>query len=219
MPSKRQFVQTAVTCAFAAATVMGLGASSYAQTSIPNTSPAPRASAEDPTPPKARALTAAEIHRKGLSQYIDMSRQQETPPTIIDASKNKLAAGVLAPTRKPQKSSAQNLASGCWYLQTGYSAPNLGGTADHTWCGDGVQVTYTSASCTGGTNWPTYRYEGCQSIESYGVGWNVWDVTDRWHFCTFYNPQTGGCGSRIHPWQKNRYGANGQVWLLGWGNN
>lgn len=219
MPSKRQFVRTTVTCALAAATVMSLGAFSYAQTSIPAASPTPQSRAADPIEPKGRALTAAEIRRKGLSQYVDLSNLRETPPRIVDASRNRSTADVLAPVKRPSKSSNRTYASGCWYLQTGYGAPNLGGTADHTWCGDGNRVTYTSASCTGGSSGPTYRYEGCQTVESYGVNWNVWDVTDRWHFCTQYNPQTGACASRIHPWQKNRYSANGQVWLLGWSNS
>ncbi|MDP9860973.1 MULTISPECIES: hypothetical protein [Streptosporangium] len=216
MPSKRRLIQAAAGCAFTAAAVLSLGASSSAQSSVPDISPAsPPSVTEPPAKPKARALTAREIKQQGLDRYIDMSRQRETAPTLVDASQSKAAASVPTPAMKAGAGTT-GLASGCWYLQTGYGSATLGGTADHTWCGDGASVTYTSASCTGSTNWPTYRYEGCQNNSSYGVGWNVWDVTDRWHFCTAYRPSTGACGSRSHPWQKNRYGANGQVWFLGW---
>jgi hypothetical protein len=218
MPSKRQFIRTTVSCAFAAAAVLGLGGSSFAQSNIPDPPPPPQPSVtEPPATPKARALTADEIRKRGLDKYIDMSRQKETPPTLADASRGKLAGNVLTPAKRPSKAGAARLASGCWYLETGYGAANLTGTASHTWCGDGSWVTYTSASCTGSTSWPTYRYESCQNNQSYGVGWNIWDVTDRWRFCTSYSPYTGVCSARINPWQQNRYGANGQVWLLGWG--
>lgn len=219
MPLMRRSVRAAVSCAFAAAAVVSLGASSSAQTSIPDTSPTPQLSVAEPPPkPKARALTADEIRSKGLAQYIDMSRQKEIAPTLIDGSQGKFAASVPTPVKKPAKASSRTYTSGCWYLETQSGSATYPGVAYHTWCGDGVQITYTSASCTGSTSGPTRRYEGCQNIQNYGLGWNVWDVTDKWHFCTAYNSYTGVCSARIHPWQKNRYDANGQVWLLGWGN-
>ncbi|WP_433374839.1 hypothetical protein [Streptosporangium sp. CA-115845] len=218
MPLNRRFARVTVSCAFAAIAVLSLGAFSPVPPASPGGSPASPVQRVDPPPrPTARALTADEIRRRGLDKYIDMSRQQETPPRIVDTNQGKFASGILSPARQFSNTSG-NFTSGCWYLTTTYGAPGLSGVGYHTWCGNGAQVTYTSASCTGSTNLPTYMYEGCQNIQAYGVGWNVWDVTDGWRFCTSYNPYTGVCSSRSYPWQKNRYGANGQVWLLGWGN-
>ncbi|WP_326828640.1 hypothetical protein OIE13_21985 [Streptosporangium sp. NBC_01810] len=230
MPLKRRFARATVSCAFAAAAVLSLGAfspvpptspdgspASTVQPASPDGSPTSMIQRVDPPPrPTARALTADEIRRRGLDKYIDMSLQQETPPRIVDTNQGKFASGILSPARQFSNTSS-NFTSGCWYLTTTYGAPGRNGAAYHTWCGNGAQVTYTSASCTGSTNLPSYMYEGCQNIQAYGVGWNVWDVTDGWRFCTSYNPYTGVCSSRAYPWQKNRYGANGQVWLLGWG--
>ncbi|WP_329091404.1 hypothetical protein [Streptosporangium sp. NBC_01469] len=233
MPLKRRFARVTVSCAFAVAAVLSLGAFSPVPPSIPDNPPAPQpwepalqswepapqpGEVAPPPKPTVRALTAAEIREKGLDQYIDMSRQQETVPSVVDTSQGKFASDLLSPTKRPGNVSSADSATGCWYLTTTYGAPALQGSAYHTWCGDGVLVTYTSATCTGSTSLSTYIYEGCQNVQAYGVGWNVWDVTDRWRFCTAYDRLTGVCSARIYPWQKNRYGANGQLWLLGWGN-
>ncbi|MGC5012425.1 hypothetical protein ACLQ2R_16800 [Streptosporangium sp. DT93] len=178
----------------------------------------PRAATPPPVPaPRVRALSAEEIRTRGLDRYIDMSRQRETSPTVIDASRTGFPGGVLVPSRRPAGYGVSDQRSGCWYLTTTYGPPSLRGAAHHTWCGDGIRVTYTSAGCTGTTSLPTSVYEGCETIQRFGAGWNAWDVTDRWRFCTSYHPYTGTCSERIHPWQRNRYGANGQVWTLGWG--
>ncbi|GAA3039191.1 hypothetical protein [Streptosporangium longisporum] len=188
----------------------------WATSTRPAWSPDLQAAVPPPTP-RVRSLTAGEIRTRGLDRYIDMSRQRQTAPRVIDASRGAFAGSVPTPSRRLAGSAISAGPSGCWYLTTTYGPPSMRGAAHHTWCGDGVRVTYTSAGCTGSTGVPTYLYEGCQTIEAYGVGWNIWDVTDRWRFCTSYNPYGGTCGSRIHPWQQNRYGANGQVWLLAWG--
>lgn len=246
MPLNQRFARVTVSCVFAAAAVLSLGAFSPAPPSgAPGTSSAspswnpipqpgglapgavaPRPGAVTPRrvemapPPRptVRALTAGEIRRRGLDRYIDMSRQAETSPVIIDTDRGRFTSSLLAPSRRPLNGASGNLATGCWYLTTTYGSPSFGGSGYHTWCGDGIRITYTSAGCTGVASHPTYLYEGCQNVQAYGVGWSVWDVTDGWRFCTSYNPFTGICSSRIYPWQKNRYGANGQVWLLGWGN-
>lgn len=240
MPLKRRFARVTVSCAFAVAAVLSLGAFAPVPPSVPDTPPAPQPREAvlqpweaaprswEPAPqprevappprPTVRALTAAEIRGKGLDRYIDMSRQKETVPSIIDTDQGRFTNALLPPAKRPGNLSPANTATGCWYLTSTYGYPALQGSAYHTWCGDGIQVTYTSASCTGSTNLPTYIYEGCQNVQAYGVGWSVWDVTDRWRFCTSYDRFTGVCSARIYPWQKNRYGANGQVWLLGWGN-
>ncbi|MEU4539585.1 hypothetical protein AB0G15_32495 [Streptosporangium sp. NPDC023825] len=240
MPLKRRFARVTVNCAFAVAAVLSLGAFSPAPPGIPDNPPAPQPGEAAPQPwevtprswepapqpgevappprPTVRALTAAEIRGKGLDEYIDMSRQKETVPSIIDTSQGKFTSDLVTPAKRTGTTGPADFATGCWYLTTTYGYPALQGSAYHTWCGDGFQVTYTSAGCTGSTSLPTYIYEGCQNIQAYGVGWNVWDVTDRWRFCTAYSRFTGVCSARMYPWQKNRYGANGQVWLLGWGN-
>jgi hypothetical protein len=216
MPSKRRFARTAISCAFAAAAVFSLGGFSPVQSNIPDISPAPQPSVAEPPPkPKVRALTAAEIQERGLDNYIDMSRQKETAPTLVDSSQNKSAASIPAPSQENSKGSDESLASGCWSLET-YDSTALAGIGYHTWCGDGVRITHTSTNCTGSTS-PNYVYEGCTNGSSYGVGWNIWDVVEGWHFCTSYDSSTGACSTRTDPWQKNRYGADGQVWLLEWG--
>ncbi|MDP9844153.1 hypothetical protein [Streptosporangium lutulentum] len=172
--------------------------------------------AEPPPEREVRALTATEIRRKGLDRFIDMSHQKETPPTLVDGSQNKAAASTPAPTDDFPVNSAGDLVSGCWSLET-YDSVARAGIGYHTWCGDGTRITHTSTSCTG-TGSPGYMYEGCASRTNYGVGWNAWDAGEQWHFCTSYDSSTGMCSTRTGPWQKNRYGADGQVWLLEWGN-
>lgn len=216
MPSKRRFARTAISCAFAAAAVICLGGFSSEEPSVPASPPTSQPSAVEPPPkPKVRALTAAEIRENGLDHYIDMSRQKETAPVLIDGSQNKSAASIPAPDKKLSKDSTRSLASGCWSLET-YDSAALAGIGYHTWCGDGAKITHISTSCDGRTS-PNYVYEGCTSGSSYGIGWNIWDAIEQWHFCTSYDSSTGVCSTRTSPWQKNRYSADGQVWLLEWG--
>jgi hypothetical protein len=215
MTSKRRFARTTISCAFVAA-VLTLGGFSPVPSNIPDTAPAPQPRAAEPPPkPKVKALTAAEIRERGLDNYIDMSRQKENPPTLIDGSQAKSAASAPTPVQKNSKSSDESLASGCWSLET-YDSAALAGIAHHTWCGDGARITHTSTSCAGSSA-PSYVYEGCTSGSNYGVGWNTWDVIEGWNFCTSYDSSTGACSTRTDPWQENRYGADGQVWLLRWG--
>ncbi|SNT11860.1 hypothetical protein SAMN05216276_102543 [Streptosporangium subroseum] len=216
MSSKRRFARTAVSFAFAAAAVFGLGGFSPVPPNTPAIAPAPQPRAAEPPPkPKVKALTAVEIRDRGLDNYIDMSRQKETAPTLIDGAQAKSAASPPDPTQENSKSSNKSLASGCWSLET-YDSAARAGIAYHTWCGDGVSITHTSTSCAGNSA-PNYVYEGCTSGSNYGVGWNAWDVIEGWNFCTSYDSSTGACATRTDPWQENRYGADGQVWLLRWG--
>jgi hypothetical protein len=217
MPSKRRFTRTVISCAFAVTAVLSLGGFSSSQSSIPDISPTPQPSATEPPPElKVRALTAAEIRERGLDHYIDMSLQKETAPTLVDGSQNKSATNIPTPTKKTSKSGEGSLASGCWSLET-YDSAALAGIGYHTWCGDGARITHISTSCAGRTS-PNHVYWGCISGSSHGAGWNVWDVMEKWHFCTSFDSSTGACSTRTDPWQKNRYGADGQVWLLESGN-
>ncbi|MEU4829305.1 hypothetical protein [Streptosporangium sp. NPDC023615] len=232
MSLKNRFTRVTAGCAFAVAAVLTLGAFSpvpppagpdrtyapqAAEPARPSQELSPRPSTPPSLAPRVRALSADEIRTRGLDRYIDMSRQRETSPTVIDASRSGFAGGVLAPARRPAGYGMSGPRSGCWYLTTTYGPASLRGAAHHTWCGDGIRVTYTSAGCVGSTSLPTHMYEGCQTVQRFGSGWNAWDVTDRWRFCTSYHPYSGTCSERIYPWQQNRYGANGQVWLLAWG--
>jgi hypothetical protein len=217
MPSKSRSARIVISCAFAVTAILSLGGFSSARSSVSDIPPAPQPSATEPPPkPQVQALTATEIRGRGLDRYIDMSRRKETAPTLIDGSQNKSATDIPAPTKKISKSGAGSLASGCWSLET-YDSAALAGIGYHTWCGDGARITHISTSCAGRSS-PNHMYGGCISSSNHGAGWNVWDAMEKWHFCTSYDSSTGACATRTDPWQKNRYGADGQVWLLESGN-
>lgn len=159
---------------------------------------------------ETRALSRQEIVNKGLSKYIDISRQQSVRPSIGAASKPE------APHRAKGSGSLDGISTqGCWQDGGRYGNDDLWGRYQVDWCGDGSWITYGLSSCWGGEdNTPTFQYLGCATRDRYGVNWNRYDVRHEFDLCYLYNPLWGSCLAHDRPWNWYSYSPRGRVtWI------
>ncbi|WP_327189199.1 hypothetical protein [Streptomyces xinghaiensis] len=169
-----------------------------------------------------RALSLGEVQDRGLGKYVDADRYKAEAPQVIDTVTTRAAAP--EPQKAPE-GTAMPLATTCW--ETSYWAGlqdgvmTLYGQTDITWCGDSgnAWINYSANGCWGDETWPTYRYQGCRTIEDFGHPkpdeyWNVYDVWSQYDLCPLYLTKIGGCFYVDRPQFKLRFGAAGEVWVL-----
>ncbi|WP_405896153.1 hypothetical protein OG242_00035 [Streptomyces sp. NBC_00727] len=168
------------------------------------------------------ALSLEEVEARGLGQYVDTDRYEATAPQVVDTVTTRAAAP--EPSMAPA-GTALPLATTCWeasaWAGVREGVMTLYGQTDITWCGDGGKkyVNYSANGCWGDEKWPTYRYEGCRTIEDYGHPkpdeyWTVYDVWSQYDLCPIYLTKAGGCFYVDRPQAKYRFGAAGEIWLL-----
>ncbi|MFR9676596.1 hypothetical protein [Streptomyces sp. TR06-5] len=129
--------------------------------------------------PEPEAITA--------KKYAEIARKSGDP-----ATKQELQAAVQA--------------SGCWESKVTKWGKNVFGSylwkyhQKLGWCGDGKWITATpKASAWGTTHWPGWTYTGRDTLEkSYGVGWNIWEVSSQGHFC-YLDVDNVGCAQTQDP--------------------
>jgi hypothetical protein len=162
----------------------------------------------------ARALTASEIRARGLSRYIDMSKQKETTPSLTSATAGSSATKGRVTAVKRPAGGVSPAASGCWSTWFGYgtfSGLQLWGKTDVTWCGGGTWVTYATSNCYGSSNYPTYAFLGCSNYPNYGVGWNLYQVKTQWTLCPVYVPIWGSCAYPTYPHEQYQFLGSGKI--------
>ncbi|WP_200258759.1 hypothetical protein [Streptomyces sp. HSG2] len=170
----------------------------------------------------SRALSLEEVRNRGLGKYVDAGRYEAKEPRVIDGATARTAAP--EPQKAPE-GTALPLATTCW--EASYWAGikdgvmTLYGTTDVTWCGDGGKqwVNYSANGCWGDDKWPTYRYQGCKTIDDYGHPkpdeyWNVYDVWSQYDLCPIWVTNFGGCFMTDRPQNKYRFGADGGIYLI-----
>ncbi|MCM2580261.1 hypothetical protein [Streptomyces meridianus] len=170
----------------------------------------------------ARALSLDEVQNRGLGKYVDAGRYTAKEPRVIDT----FASEESAPEpKKAPAGSAMALATTCWEasywagIQEGVMT--LYGQTDVTWCGDSGNnwINYSAHGCWGDEAWPTYKFEGCTTIDDYGHPkpdeyWNVYDVWSQYQLCPLYLTKAGGCFWTDRPQLKYRFGAAGEIWFI-----
>ncbi|HEV2344513.1 MAG TPA: hypothetical protein VGS97_10510 [Actinocrinis sp.] len=201
----------------AAVAALTLASSASAATATPTMLTAPTGhtitwvSPDGKTKVSLHTMTASEVAAAGLTKY--------APPTAKPIS-GSLVVGSSATAPTHRTAVTPNLvhpnASGCWSETITWNfAFGMAAYGSEDWCGDGTWVSYTSPSCWGTGGWyPTYNYMSCNVNSSYGVGWNLAQLTYHWDMCIAWVPVGGYCAEHAYPYAEYQAFGNGSFNLI-----